>query len=101
MVRAVRLRQTTKVTDVLAHRQYPVDVQRVNWIDGIILRTKPGCALLERLGIGRGPPVAQLAVAVGLATLIVKTVTDLMPNHGANRTIIHCIVSIHIEKRWL
>ena len=49
-------------------------------------------ALLElRLVFGL-PPVAQLAVAVEAAALVVEAVPDLVADHRANRAVVHRIV---------
>ena len=51
-------------------------------------------ARLERLRVAGGPPVAQVAFAVGLAALIVEAVADLVPDHRADRAVVHRVVGV-------
>ena len=48
-----------------------------------------------------GPPVAQVALAVRLAPLIVEAVADLVADHGADRAVVHGVVRVHVEERRL
>ena len=49
-------------------------------------------ALLELGFVGRLPPVAQLAVAVEAAALVVEAVADLVADDRADRAVVHRIV---------
>src|SRR5262249_23752881 len=57
--------------------------------------------LLIVLGVGFLPPVTQAAVAVKLASLIVKAVSDFVPDHTAFGTVIRGIALVFIEQRRL
>ncbi len=48
-----------------------------------------------------GPPVAQLAVAVGLAALVVEAVGDLVADHAADAAVVDGRVAVRIEERRL
>src|SRR5262249_51367006 len=58
-------------------------------------------SLLIVLCVGFLAPVAEVAVGVKLASLIVKTVRDLVADHAAFRTIIGGIALISVEERRL
>src|SRR5262249_48042473 len=49
-------------------------------------------ALVIFLGIVRGPPVAQIALGIELAALIVESMNDLVPDHHSDGTVIHGVV---------
>src|SRR5450830_410319 len=60
----------------------------------------------QRVGLGREvfavfrcPPVAQIAVAIGLATLVVEAVADFMADHGADGAIVDGVVRLGV-KEW-
>ena len=73
-------------------------MQVVDGIDGVVLRAKLRCARIERCGIVPRPPVAQVPLAVGLATLIVEAMANLMTDHGANAAIVRCVVGVDVEE---
>jgi hypothetical protein len=45
-----------------------------------------------------GPPIAQISIAVGLAALIVKAVTDFVTNCGADASAVGRIVQRELKK---
>ena len=59
------------------------------------------CKFLERGPILVGPPVIQIAITIEFASLIVKGMTDFMPNDSSDRAIIDCRVGRWIEDRRL
>src|SRR5579859_938450 len=72
------------VGDIFAERQRAVDVIAGQRAEGVILRNQAVRLLFETLAILPGPPIAQVALAVELAAMIVKGVTDLMTDHRAD-----------------
>jgi hypothetical protein len=52
-------------------------------------------------GVLRGPPVAQHAVAVGLAALVVEAVADLVADDAADAAVVDGRVGVGIEERRL
>src|SRR6478672_11436217 len=77
-----------QVADILAQRQLAVDRQVGERLERIILGN-------ERVGLGRErlrglwrPPVAQLALGVELAALVVEPVAHFVAGYGANRAVI-------------
>ena len=67
----------------------------------VVLGDQRTGAGLEVLAILIGPPVVELAVAVVLRTLVVKTVADFVADHRADATIVGCIFGLRIEERRL
>ena len=76
-------------------------MQVVDRIDCRVLSTELRCSRLERLCIVSRPPVAKIAQSVGLAALIVEPVSHLVPDHGSNPAVVHCVVRFNIEERRL
>src|ERR1700683_662682 len=58
-------------------------------------------ALMKALEILSSPPIAQAPLRVKLRALIVKAVTDLMPNDHSDSAVIHRIHGRGIEGRRL
>src|SRR5690606_1125479 len=77
--------QAAEVADVLAHRDLAVDVhvRQLRELVAFVLRPELGRLRFELARVFRGPPVAQQAVAVGLAPLVVEAVDDLVADHAA------------------
>src|SRR5215472_134856 len=55
-------------------------------------------ALVVRLGVRLGPPIAQVALRVELASLVVKPVDDFVADDRADRTVIYGIALLWIEE---
>src|SRR3954471_697948 len=94
-------RESSKVADVLAKREAAIHVQSGERFKRIELFDQHLGAFSELLVIRLGPPVAQPSVAVVVASLVVKTMTDLVANDGANPPVIHRIVCFEGKKRRL
>ena len=58
-------------------------------------------ALVISLGVRLGPPIAQVALGVELASLVVEAVNDFVADDRANRAVIYGIVLLRIEEGWL
>src|SRR5487761_2063310 len=98
MVGFVRDRQAGVVGNIFAQSQFAVDVVSLHRTERIVL-------LDQHLGLGGevlvvflGPPVAQVAVAIVLAALVVETVADFVADHGTDRAVICGIVGIGVEE---
>ena len=80
--------QAAVVGGVLAERQPAVDVRVAGDRVAGILIGDAGGALFVGLAVGGRPPVAQVALAVELAALIVEAVRQLVADHraGARRS---------------
>src|SRR5580692_3295493 len=58
-------------------------------------------ALVVGLGIVSGPPVAQVAILVELAPLVVIPVNRLVSDHGTRGRVVDRVILGGIEERWL
>src|ERR1039458_9801553 len=58
-------------------------------------------ALVILLGVLGGPPVAQIAMSVELAALIVEAVSEFVSDDHADGAVIHGIIHVLLEKRRL
>src|SRR5207237_3253866 len=56
-------------------------------------------ALVVLLGIGRRPPVAQIALGIELAPLVVEAMGDLVPDHRAGAAEVNGIVHVGVNVR--
>src|SRR5581483_3102986 len=86
---------------VLAEREPPVDVRVARDAVARVLIGDAGGAFLERLAVGGRPPVAQVALTVVLASLVVEAVRQLVTDDGADRAVVHRGVTIGIVERRL
>ena len=97
----VRGDQAGDIGDVLAKHLLTVDVDAGQRLVGIVLCDQ-GCALfLEVREIGRRPPVAQPAARVEFGAVVVEAVADLVPDGGADRTVIGRGIRLGIVERRL
>ena len=96
-------RQAAEVADVLAQGELAVDVvaRSVGRLQRVVLRDELGRALLEGGPVVVGPPVVEVAVAVVLRALVVEAVADLVPDHRADRAVVHRVVGVEVEERRL
>ncbi len=69
--------------------------------EGGVLRAELLGALLERLAVGFGPPVAQRAIGVDLAALVVEAVRELMADDAADGAVVDRGIGVRIEDRRL
>src|ERR1700722_10688607 len=58
-------------------------------------------ALVVLFAIFRRPPVAEIAVSVKLASLIVEAMDDFVTYNHANGAVVHSVVFRGVEERWL
>src|SRR5690606_16240094 len=95
--------QAAKVADVLAHRYLAVDVhvRQLRELVAFVLRAELGRLRLELARVLRGPPVAQQAVAVGFASLVVEAVDDLVADHATDAAVVHRRIGLRVEERRL
>ncbi len=68
---------------------------------GVVLGDQYACLGRKLRVIFLREPVVQIAVGVELAALIVEAMADLMPDDGADATVVHRIVGLHVEERRL
>ncbi len=66
----------------------------------VLLHELVGFGVKMRAVVG-SPPVAQVAVGVGAAALIVEAVGDFVADHGADPAVVYRVVGIGIKKRRL
>ena len=95
-------RHAAQVGEVLAERQPAVDVQIVEQLRRRRIASTSLSVLAVEAGaiVGR-PPVAQVALGVGAASLIVEAVRDFVADHGADAAVVHRVVGREIEERRL
>ena len=101
MVRGVGHRDSTDITNVLAHGQRAVDAGLGDRAIGVVLRAQCLGARLELDAVFRRPPLALDAGEVGLAALVVEAVAHLVADHRADAAVVHCRVGVHVEERRL
>jgi hypothetical protein len=89
------------VGDVLPERQRAVDLIVGQRAEGVALRDEAAGLAVETAAVLLGPPVAQVTLAIEAAALVVEGVTDLVPDHRADRTIIGGVVRPGVEERLL
>jgi len=68
---------------------------------GVVLRDELAGDRIEGLAVGFRPPVAQAALAVELAALVVEAMADLVADHRADRPVVDRVVRLHVEERRL
>ena len=91
-------REARQIADVFAQGKAAVDFETGERFEGIVLRGECVAAFIEFHAIGRGPPLAEIAGAIPLRTLVVESVPDFMADHGADAAVIHGIVGREVEK---
>src|SRR5262249_2461904 len=89
------------VRRVLAGREAAVDVRVGRDRIARVLIGHARGALFIRVRIGRRPPVAQVAVTVELAPLIVEAVRELVADYGAGGAVIDGGVAVRAVERRL
>ena len=99
--RHIRQDQPTQIGNVLAFREFAVDLDIVNDRVSRVLVHDALRALFKLRAIFLGPPVAQIAFGVKLASLIVKAVRQFMANGAAGVAVIGSIIHLGIVERRL
>src|SRR5579863_1183996 len=89
---------SAQIGDILAERQFSVDLDVIhNDILRILIRDA-GCTLIKRLRVFRSPPVPQIALGVKLAAFVVEAVREFMANRRAGVAEVGSRVRIYIEQ---
>ncbi len=103
LVGAVGQAEAAEVADVLAHRQLAVDagLAVVERAEAVVLGFQLVLQLLEVGLVGRAPPVAQIAGAVGLRALVVEAVAHFVADHRADAAVIDRRIGRDVEERRL
>src|SRR5687768_242710 len=94
-------RQAADVRRVLAEREPPVHVNRVEHGVSIVLVGDQRRPLLELLEVLGAPPVLEVPLSVELRALVVEAVTHLVTDHASHPTVVHGIVRRWREERRL
>ena len=89
------------VGDVLAEGQLAIDEIARERREGGVFGDQPLRLRGKARLVARCPPVAQVAVAVELAALVVEAVADLVADHHANAAVVQRVVSRRVERRRL
>ena len=92
---------TTDVGDVLALCQFTVHVQSRQRFVFTVLLYDCSRAFLEFFRGLRRPPVGQISHFVVLPALIVEAMRHFVADDGADAAIIHRVVRVRVEERWL
>src|SRR5450759_3605454 len=93
--------QTAVIGGVFAQRQAAVQLDVVDRGEAGIFVGDAGGALVELGAVGRGPPVAQIAVAIELAALVVEPVSHLVADHRSGSAVVERDVAAGVEERGL
>src|SRR6266481_561319 len=96
LIRGVGDRQSAQVGDALSQNQLAILVQVAVDDVGVELVGDTGGAGLEILQIFRAPPVFQVALAVELAAVVVKTMCDFMSDDRSHSAVIHRVIGFRI-----
>src|SRR6266481_9732755 len=96
LIRGVGDRQSAQVGDALSPNQLAILVQVAVDDVGVELVGDTGGAGLEILQIFRAPPVFQVALAVELAAVVVKTMCDFMSDDRSHSAVIHRVIGFRI-----
>jgi hypothetical protein len=93
--------QAAQIGDVLAEREFAVDLDLVN--DGVlrILIGDAGGALDEFAGVLFGPPVLEVSFGVELAALVVEAVGEFVADSAAGVAVVGRVIHFGIEERRL
>src|SRR6185369_722561 len=86
---------------VLPERQLSIQLQVIDGYEIAVLVRNTAGTLFKFLSVLLGPPIAQIALCIELAPLIVKAMRQLMSNHGSDRTEIHVFIHALVEEGWL
>ena len=78
-----------------------VELQIVHGDEAAVFVGDAAGALLKLRAVLRRPPVAQIALGIELAALIVKTMRQFVADDDSDAAEIHGIVSLLIEERRL
>lgn len=93
--------QAPEIPNTLADSQSAIDVEFFGQTPGYILvvlgNRSPG-PFFEFLQIGFSPLVSNLVIAVKFDPLIIEIIPDFMPDNRPNRTVVHRIAGLGIEK---
>src|SRR6185437_9746230 len=92
---------TAAVAEILAERELAVDLDAGDGAEVVVLVDQASGAFGEGLGVGGRPPVAQVALGIELAALVVKAVGHLVADDDADRAVVAGIVALLIEERRL
>src|SRR6476659_4744332 len=90
LVGVEREQDAAQVADVLAHRQPPDDVlvRKLRELVGLVLRAELRRLRLELRGVIRRPPVPEHSAAVGLSSVVVESVRDLVADDGSDSAVV-------------
>src|SRR5438067_1228905 len=86
---------------ILSERQFAIQIDPGNRTEAAVFSRNAVGAALERFGIFRGPPVAQIALAIEPPALIVEAVGQLVSDHYSDSSVIHGIIAARVVKRGL
>src|SRR5438270_10131092 len=101
MQRSQRNPRAAIVGGVLAEREPAIQLDVVNGGKPAVLIGYTAGAFFKFLSIFRRPPIAQISLRIIFASLIVKTVRELVTDDHSNAAKVSCIVGFFVEKRRL
>src|SRR5208282_521272 len=91
----------TVIGGVFAERESAIELEIVNRDKIAVLIGDTTDALFKLLAIFGRPPVVQVALRIVLASLVVKTVGQLVSDHQPNAAEVHGIVHVLFKERRL
>src|SRR5207237_3834562 len=86
---------------VFPKREFAIQLQIVNRNEVSVFVGNATGPLFKFLAVLFRPPVAQIALRIELAPLVVESMSQLMADDRANAPEIHVIVNFLVEERWL
>ena len=100
LVSLIGHRDAAQIADVFTQRQLAAQagLALVQRAERIVLRGQLRGQRVERLAIGRRPPVAQRAGSIVLRALIVEPMADLVADDCADRAVIDRRIGLGVEK---
>src|SRR5690606_17100416 len=93
--------QSAEVANVFAQSEGAVYVEVRENLELIVLVDERSSTSFECVAVLLCPPLAHYAVAVESASLIVKSVTDLVTDNRADSPVVHGVFSIEVKVRRL
>ena len=91
----------TVVGGVLTQGQFAIQLKVVHGDEVAVFVGDTTGAGFKFLSILLGPPVAQIALRIEFASLVIEAVSQFVSDHGADPAKVHRIIHFFVEERWL
>src|SRR5437588_3992432 len=89
------------VSGILSKCEPSIELQIVHSNEASVLISNATSPLFELFSVGCRPPVAQIALRIELAPLVVESVSQFVSDHNTNAAHVYGVIHLLIEKRRL